>query len=167
MKRESEKGKEEFFQIMSFLCREAKGWWLNLQTTLYLFYSYFLGRQVCFDLITCVPFCLHLKMLLRWSEWRPGIIETFKCSQTPTPSVFQFSSVTQSCPTLCDPMDCSTPGLPVHHQLLEFTQTHVHWVSMPSNHLIFCRPLLLLPSTFPNIRVFSNELTFHIRRPKY
>ena len=41
---------------------------------------------------------------------------------------FQFSSVTQSCPTLCDPMDCSTPGFPVHHQLLEFTQTHVHWV---------------------------------------
>ena len=41
----------------------------------------------------------------------------------------QFSSVTQSCLTLCDPMDCSTPGLPVYHQLLEFTQTHVHWVS--------------------------------------
>ena len=41
----------------------------------------------------------------------------------------QFSSVAQLCPTLCDPMDCSTPGLPVHHQLLEFTQTHVHWVS--------------------------------------
>ena len=44
------------------------------------------------------------------------------------PSV-QFSSVAQSCPTLCDPMNCSTPGLPVHHQLPEFTQTHVHWVS--------------------------------------
>ena len=41
----------------------------------------------------------------------------------------QFSSVTQLCPTLCNPMDCSTPGLPVHHQLLESTQTHVHWVS--------------------------------------
>ena len=41
----------------------------------------------------------------------------------------QFSSVAQSCPTLCDPMDCSTPGFPVHHQLLELTQTHVHWVS--------------------------------------
>ena len=43
-------------------------------------------------------------------------------------SLVQFSSVAQSCPTLCDPMDCSTPGLPVHHQLPEFTQTHVHWV---------------------------------------
>ena len=41
----------------------------------------------------------------------------------------QFSSVTQSCPTLCDSMDCTTPGLPVYHQLLEFTQTHIHWVS--------------------------------------
>ena len=41
----------------------------------------------------------------------------------------QFSSVTQSCPTLCDPMKCSMPGLPVYHRLLEFTQTHVHWVS--------------------------------------
>ena len=44
-------------------------------------------------------------------------------------SSLQFSSVTQSCPTLCDPMNCSMPGLPVHHQLPEFTQTHVHWVS--------------------------------------
>ena len=47
---------------------------------------------------------------------------SFSCS-------IQFSSVAQSCPTLCDPMNCSTPGLPVHHQILEFTQTHVHWVS--------------------------------------
>ena len=44
-------------------------------------------------------------------------------------SSVQFSSVAQSCPTLCDPLDCSMPGFPVHHQLLEFTQTHVHWVS--------------------------------------
>ena len=58
----------------------------------------------------------------------------------------QFSSVTQSCPTLCDPMNCSTPGLPVHHQLLEFTQTHVYWVGdaiQPSHPL-------LSPSPAPN-----------------
>ena len=74
------------------------------------------------------------------------------------PSV-QFNSVAKSCLTLCDPMACSTPGLPVHHQLLEFTQTHVLWVgdAMPSNHLILCRPLLLLPSILSSIRVFSNE----------
>ena len=67
-----------------------------------------------------------------------------------------FSSVTQSFPTLCNPMDCSTPGLPVHHQLPEFTQTHVKSV-MPSKHLILCHPLLLPPSIFPSIRVLSNE----------
>ena len=82
----------------------------------------------------------------------------------------QFSSVAQSCPTLCDPMHRSTPGLPVHHQLPEFTQTHVHQVSrpsMPSSHLILCRPLLLLPAIFPSIRVFSSESALHIRWPKY
>ena len=73
-----------------------------------------------------------------------------------------------SCVQLCDPMDCSTPGLPVHHQLLEFTQTHVHRVSvMPSSHLILCCPLLLLPSVFPSIEVFSRESALHIRWPKY
>ena len=51
----------------------------------------------------------------------------------------QFSSVAQSCPTLCDPMDCSTPGFLVHHQLLELTQTHIHWVGdafQPSHPLL-------------------------------
>ena len=62
-----------------------------------------------------------------------------------------------------DPMDCSTPGFPLHHQLLEVTQTHVHWVGdiiQPSH------PLLLPPSTFPSIRVFSNESVLHMRWPK-
>ena len=64
-------------------------------------------------------------------------------------------------------MDCSTPGFPVHHQLPELAQTHVHSVVMPSNHLVLCHPFLLLPSIFPSIRGFSNELTFRIRWPKY
>ena len=64
-------------------------------------------------------------------------------------------------------MDCSTPGLPVHHQLPEFTQTHVHWVSDAINHLILCSSLLLLPSIFPSIKVFSDESVLHIRWPKY
>ena len=79
----------------------------------------------------------------------------------------QFSSVSQSCPNLCDCMDCSMSSLPDHRQLLEFTQTHVHWVSdviQPCNPL---SSLLLLPSIFPSIRVFSNESTLHIRWPKY
>ena len=79
----------------------------------------------------------------------------------------QFSSIIQSCLTLCDPMDCSTPGLPIYHQLPEFTQTHVHWVS---NTIQPSHPLLSLPfllSIFSSIRVFSNESALHIRWPKY
>ena len=82
-------------------------------------------------------------------------------------SSVQFSSVTQSCPTLCNPIDCSMPGLPVHHQLLEFTQTHTIESVMPSNHLILCHPLLLSPSIFPSIKVFSNESALPIKWPKY
>ena len=74
----------------------------------------------------------------------------------------QFSSVTQSCPTLCDPMDCSRLGLPVHHPLKFMSIELV----MPSNHLILCWSLLLPPSIFPSIRVFSNESFLHIRWPK-
>ena len=79
----------------------------------------------------------------------------------------QFSSVAQSCPTLCDPMNCSTPGLPVHHQLPEFTQTHIHRVSdaiQPSHPL---SPLLLLPPVPPSIKVFSSESALRMRWPKY
>ena len=78
----------------------------------------------------------------------------------------QFSSDTQSCLTLCDPMNCSTPGLPVHHQLPEFTQTHVHQVSdaiQPSHPLSSPSPALNLST----IRVFSNESALRITGPKY
>ena len=81
--------------------------------------------------------------------------------------MFQFSSVTQSCPTLCDPMNRSMPGLPVHHQLPKFTQLMSIKSVMPSSHLILCHPLLLLPPIPSNIRVFSNESTVHMRWPKY
>ena len=78
------------------------------------------------------------------------------------------NEVTQSCPNLCDPMDCSTPGFPVHHQLPELTQTHVQWVGDAIQpHLILCHPLLLQPSIFPSIRVFSNESALLIRGQKY
>ena len=78
-----------------------------------------------------------------------------------------FSSVAQLCPTFCDPMNHSTPGLPVHHQLLEFTQTLSMESVMPSSHLILCHPLLLLPPIPPSIRVFSNESTLPMRWQKY
>ena len=82
-------------------------------------------------------------------------------------SSVQFSSVAQLCLTLCDPMNCSMPGLPVQHQLPEFTQNHVHQVSdaiQPSHPL---SSPLLLPSIPPNIRVFSSESTLRMRWPKY
>ena len=78
-----------------------------------------------------------------------------------------FSSVAQSCPTLCDPMNCTMPGLPVRHQLRSPPKPVSIESVMPSNHLILCRPLLLLPSVFPGTRVFSNESALRIRWPKY
>ena len=86
----------------------------------------------------------------------------------------QFSSVTQLCTTLCDPMNCSTPGLPVHHQLQSPPKLMSIESLMRSKLLILCRPLLLLcrplllllPSIFPSIRVLSNESALYIRWPK-
>ena len=77
----------------------------------------------------------------------------------------QLISVAQSCLTLCYPIDCSSPGFPVHHQLL-LKLMSIDSV-MPSNHLILCRTLLLPSSIFPSIKVFSNESITHIRWPKY
>ena len=78
-----------------------------------------------------------------------------------------FISSVQLHLTLCDPIDCSTPVLPVHHQLLELTETHVHWVDdgIQTSHPHL--PLLHPSSIFPSIRVFSNESVLHIRWPKY
>ena len=91
---------------------------------------------------------------------------------TVPPGMFRCSincccSVVKLWPTLCGPMDHSTPGFPVLHDLPEFAQTHVRGVSIPSNYLLLCHPLLHLPSIFPSIRVFSNESCLHIRWPKY
>ena len=85
----------------------------------------------------------------------------------PRPCSVQFSSVTQSCPTLCDPMNRSMPGLPVHHQLLEFTQTHVHQVgdaTQPSHPLLSPFPPAPNPSQH---QIFSSESTLRMRWPKY
>ena len=110
--------------------------------------------------------------------YSPGIAKSWirlKCLSTheylnPNPGSIhkiQFSSVAQSCPTLCDPMDCSMPGFPVHHQLPELLKLISIASVMPSSHLILCRPLLLLPPIPPRIRVFSNESTLCMRWPKY
>ena len=81
--------------------------------------------------------------------------------------VYIWSSVAQLCPTLCNPIDCSTRGFLVYHQLLELVQTHVHWVGdaiQPSHPLLSPSPPAF---NFPSIMVFSSESALHIRWPKY
>ena len=91
----------------------------------------------------------------------------YDLNQIPYDSV-QSSSVSQSCLTLCDPMDCNMAGFPVHHQLPEIAHIHVHWVrDVIKNHFILCRPFILLPSIIPSIRVFPNELVLPIRWAKH
>ena len=88
-------------------------------------------------------------------------------SQSSQFSLLQFSSVAQSCPTLCDAMDCSTPGLPAHHQLRSLLRLMSIELVMASIQLILCHSLLIPPSIFPSIRVFSNEPALPIRWLKY
>ena len=98
-------------------------------------------------MISLHPCCCKWLYFIPFSEW--------------------FSSAAQSCLTLCDPMDCSVPG----SLSITSSQSLLKLMSfesvMPSNHLILCHPLLLLPSIFPSIRVFFSELVLHIRWPKY
>ena len=102
-----------------------------------------------------------------WSGTPTALLLMISSKETLVLRQLQFSSVTQSCPTLCNPIDCSMPGLPVHHQLPEFTQTYVHRVgdAIQSSLLLLCP--LLLPPIPPSIRVFSNESTLCMRWPKY
>ena len=88
-----------------------------------------------------------------------------RCLPLRFPRSVQFSSA-QLCPTLCDPMNCSTPGLPVTNSRSSLKLMSTESV-IPSSHLILCRPLLLLPPIPHSIRVFSNESTLHMRWPKY
>ena len=102
------------------------------------------------------PGLLHCRQILyHWATWEVLVWP-------------QFSSVAQSCLTLCNPMDCSTPGLPVHHQLPEFTQTHVHWVGdaiQPSHPLSSPSPPAFSLSQHQGF--FSNESVLHIKWSNY
>ena len=105
--------------------------------------------------------CQKSGLLSPWKwQWYKGWLVVSFIDQS-------VSSVTQSCLTLCDPMDCSPPGLPVHHQLPELTQTRIHQVSDATNRLILCHPLLVPPSIFLSFRVFSSESVLCIRWPVY
>ena len=116
----------------------------------------------------------HVLLLFRNLYW------VFKALETSFPVSFnshfpfhiafssvQFSSVTQSCPTLCDSMNCGTPGLPVNYNSWSLTKPMSIESVMLSNHLILCHPRLLLPSILSSIRVFFNESCLCIRWPKY
>ena len=95
-------------------------------------------------------------------------LENILCQRSPRiEAVCCCYSVAKSCPTLCDPMNLSMPSFPVLHCLLELLKLLSIESVMPSNYLIACCPLLLLPSTFPSIRVFPSESTICIRWPKY
>ena len=108
-----------------------------------------------------------------WTSYRPtqeltvSVPFLFVVQCLPVILILGFSSVAQSCLTLCDPMNCSMPGLPVHHQLPEFTQTHIHWVgdAIQPSHPLFS-PSPPAPNS-PSIRVFSNESTLRMRWPEY
>ena len=98
-----------------------------------------------------------------WEPWSvpgpPGLPRPPACCHS--------SVVVQSCPALCGPTDWSTPGSSILHSLPEFVQLMSFESVMLSNHLVLCRPLLPLPSIFPSIRVFSDELALHIKVPGY
>ena len=97
-------------------------------------------------------YCIHYSLHLFLGSYN-AVFRSFQLKIQPLMHLDilnpQFSSVAQSCPTLCDPMNRSTPGLPVHHQHQEFTQTHATESMMPSSHLILCRPLSSCPQSFP------------------
>ena len=149
-----------------------------------------LGPRVFLSLSLSFPLALSLS--LSYCQLWTTRFQSIKVLQHPPPALYQTSilyiynsihplqigssvpfffipccccSVTKSRPTLHNPTDCSMPGFPVPHLLPEFTQ--VHELVMPSNQLILCHSLVLLPSTFPSIKVFSSELAACIRRPKY
>ena len=117
--------------------------------------------QECADLLTHMNGSMNLRLGCKPTEGQHAALGRIDECQ----NYNQFSSVAQSCPTLCTSMNRSTSGLPVHHQLLEPTQNHVHWVSdaiQPSHPLSSPSPPAL---NLPSIRVFSNESALRIRWP--
>ena len=109
----------------------------------------------------------HLYIPLSELLWGSNGTMCKKCLLYTICSINGSCSVAQSCPTLCNPMNCSMPGFPVFHHLPDLAHTHVHWVSDAIHHLILCCPLLLPPSVVPSIRVFSSDSVLCIRWPKY
>ena len=121
-----------------------------------------------------MPWPIHLTIYLagapcsvRLFSQHQGPTVTRSATVQPGACCHRCCSVTQSGPTLFNPMDCSTPGFPVLQYLLELLKLMCIESVMPCNHLILCGPFLLLPSVFPSIRVFSNEPALRIKWSKY
>ena len=137
----------------------ATPWTVARQAPLSMGFS----RQECWSGLPCCPL---------GDLPNPGMESKFLMSSALAGQFFTTGapcccSVTQPCPTLCNPMDCSTPGfLSITNSWSLLKLMSIKSV-MPSNHIILCRPLLLLPLIFPSIRVFSNESVLHIRWPEY
>ena len=157
-------------ELKSFLIKvkeesEKVGLKLNIQKTKIMTSGLFASWQI--DGETVAEFILGESKITADGDYSHEIKRRLLLGRKFTTSLDQIRSVAQSCPTLCDPMNHSTPGLPVHHQLSEFIQTHIHGVCdaiQPSHPLL---PLFLLPPIPPSIRVFSNESTIPMRWPKY
>ena len=124
--------------------------------------------ELCFlEKFALIFYTFFSHLLVFWfCLWSDLSVITCVCVFLKFQNHLQFSSVGQSCLTLCDPMDCSTPGLPVHHQSWSSLRLTSIESVMLSSHLILCHPLLLLPLIPPSIRVFSNEST-RMGWPKY
>ena len=131
------------------------------------FYHFFFFFLKCLTGDKGIPFTL----VCLTSPWHYMLLHVIKVSDKACRGKkkynSKFSSVTQSCPTLRNPVNRSTLGFLVHHQLPELPKLISTESVMPSTHLILCCSLLLLPSIFPSIRVFSNESALGIRWPKY
>ena len=141
---------------------------IEFVTILLLFYVLVFWPQVMWNLTSPTGDQTHLPCVGRQSlnYWITREVPHVQYLTVCNVHVKCYCSVAKSCPTLCKPMDTSKPVSPLLHHLPERAQTHVHWVS-DANHLILCCPLLLLPSVFPSVRVFSNESALHTRWPKY
>ena len=133
-------------------------------------YKYICDENFCISLCVDICFFFFFSLLGKYLEveWHVNVqfLKKYFCDFR----FLLFSSVQFSRSVMSDSLrhhELQQPGLCVHHQLPESTQTHVHWIVMPFNHLILCHPLLLLPSIFTSIRVFSSESALHIRWPKY
>ena len=146
--------------------QDAKNPWNELSSSILMLFINFLITDV---LLLISATLAQIRTTQKHTKWFLfGVMKMFWTQiATVWHNLVQFSSVAQSCPTLCNPMDPSTPGLPSITNSRSLLKLMSIESVMPSSHFILCRPLLLLPPILSSIRVFSNESTLHMRWSKY